>query len=332
VATRHPASPCRIGLGMDIAAAFNAARDGCTLTFLGVFFTMSRILVTGASGFIGSHLCRKLMSSGAEIWAVSRQHQPRSGSIKWLNVDLTDLTAVRSLIKEARASHIYNLASLVTGSRELQITLPVLQNNFLATFNLLLAVTENGSGKIILAGSCEEPGPDDYLPCSPYAAAKASASLYARMFHALYKTEIVIARIFMVYGPCQRDASKLIPYVASSMLKGESPKLSSGIRLVDWVYVDDVVDGLIACAANSDANGNSVDLGSGTLVSIRDIVLKLHNIIPNAPDPFFGAISDRPFERLAIADVKHSCRLVGWQPVVGLEEGLARTVDWYRAT
>jgi UDP-glucose 4-epimerase len=309
---------------------------------------MENVLVTGARGFIGSQLCKRLVVSGVELHAVSRRppadvvawwqsiggdmsDAPRAAAIRWWNVDLIDLQATRELIRTVLPDRTYHLASLVTGSRSLEMVLPILQNNFITAFNLLLATAEYGAGRIVLAGSFEEPDDQDPVPCSPYAAAKGAASGYARMFGALYQTEVVMAKISMVYGPGQVDLTKLVPYVTTAFLRGERPKLSSGIRLVDWICVDDLVDGLIACAHASSADGRTVDLGSGELCSIRKIVQQLRDLVPGAPEPRFGAVPDRPLERLGKADVVTSYKLIGWKPSTTLQAGLRRTVDWYKS-
>ena len=309
---------------------------------------MEKVLVTGARGFIGSQLCKRLVLSGVELHAVSRQppadvvawwqsiggdmsDAPRAATIRWWNVDLVDLQATRELIRTVLPDRTYHLASLVTGSRSLEMVLPILHNNFLTAFNLLLSTAENRAGRIVLAGSVEEPDDQDPVPCSPYAAAKGAASGYARMFGALYQTEAVMTKIAMVYGPGQTDLTKLVPYVTTAFLRGERPKLSSGIRLIDWICVDDVVDGLIACAHASGAGGRTVDLGSGEVCSIGEIVQQLRELIPGAPEPLFGAVPDRPLERLAKADVATSYESIGWSPSTTLQAGLRRTVDWYRS-
>jgi nucleoside-diphosphate-sugar epimerase len=308
---------------------------------------MKKVLVTGARGFIGSQLCKRLVVSGVELHAVSRQPPAdkaawwqsiggdmsdvsRVAAIRWWDVDLIDLQATRELIRTVQPDTTYHLASLVMGSRNLEMVLPILQNNFLAAFNLLLSTAENHAGRIVLAGSNEEPDEQYPLPSSPYAAAKGAASQYARMFRALYQTDVVIAKIAMVYGPAQADHTKLVPYVTTAFLRGEQPRLSSGIRPVDWIYVDDVVAGLIACADASGVEGRTLDLGSGEVVSIRDIVQQLRELIPGAPEPLFGAVPDRPLERVRKADVATSLELIGWSPSTTLQEGLRRTVDWFR--
>jgi nucleoside-diphosphate-sugar epimerase len=217
------------------------------------------------------------------------------------------------------------------GSRSLDMVLPILQNNFLTAFNLLLATAESGAGRIVLAGSLEEPDDPYPVPSSPYAAAKGAAAQYARMFQALYQAEVVMTKISMVYGPAQADLTKLVPYVTTAFLRGASPKLSSGFRLVDWIFIDDVVEGLIACAQASGAGGHTVDLGAGEVLSIREVVQHLRELIPGAPEPAYGAVPDRPLERVRKCDIATSAKLIGWSPSTTLEVGMQHTVDWYRS-
>ncbi len=298
--------------------------------------SIRRALVTGASGFIGTALCSKLIASGVEVHGVSRNPpagadaQQQASKIQWWNADLVELEAAQSLIRAIRPDATFHLASLVTGSRSLGTVLPIFRNNFMTAFNLLISTAENSAGRIVLAGSFEEPDEVDSAPCSPYAAAKWSASGYARMFHALYQVPVVIAKIFMVYGPGQWDHTKLIPYVTISLLRGEAPKLSSGVRLVDWIYVDDVVDGLIRCAQTPGIDGRTVDLGSGEMHSIREIVEQLSDLVPSPVGPQFGALADRPLERSRKANIAGSYELVGWQPATALEAGLVSTIEWYK--
>lgn len=289
-----------------------------------------RVLVTGASGFIGSHLCRRLATLGAEVHAVSRDPQGQQTGAQWWQCDLTDFKRVKDILASVRPDLVYHLASCVTGSRDLSMVLPILQANLVSAVNLMSAAAESGCRRIVLAGSLEEPQGADPVPSSPYAAAKWAASGYARMFEALYAVQTISLRIAMVYGPGQADSSKLIPYVIRSLLQGEAPKLSSGRREVDWIYVDDVVDAMIACADIADTDCFSVEIGSGSQVSIREVAERLCRLISPSMRPILGAVADRPQDRSWIANVAPAREKLGWQPRTALDDGLRMTVDWYR--
>ena len=292
-----------------------------------------KILVTGASGFIGSHLCRDLIKLKAQVYGVSRQEPKKlDSSIQWRQGDVSDSRFVDKLINKIRPQLIFHLASYVVGLRDLDAVRPTFHSNLLSAINLLVACTYTGCERIILIGSQEEPedGGTQAIPSSPYAAAKWAASSYARMFHALYQTPVAIARIFMVYGPGQNDLQKLVPYVTLSVLRKESPKLTSGERQVDWIYVEDVVEGLIAMAQTKNIEGCKIELGSGKLRSIKDIVERLVRIIDREITPLFGNIADRQMEQIRVADIADTYEKIGWKPKISLEEGLERTVAWYK--
>jgi UDP-glucose 4-epimerase len=108
------------------------------------------------------------------------------------------------------------------------------------------------------------------------------------------------------------------------------PRLSSGVRLVDWIYIDDVVDGLIRCAEAPGVDGRTVELGSGEMFSIREVVQLLSELVRTAAHPQFGSQPDRPLERVKKADIAESCRLISWRPSTPLRVGLGRTVEWYK--
>lgn len=293
--------------------------------------SIQKILVTGASGFIGSHLCRHLCNESVEVHAVSRSSQSTNkSSIKWWHGDLEDRSTVHNIVHQIKPDIIYHLASNVTGSRAIEHVLPTLHSNFVSTVNLLTVATETGCNRIVLAGSLEEPelGQLPTVPSSPYAAAKWASSTYAKMFHELYQAPIVTARIFMVYGPRQ-NSRFLVPYVISSLLNGVSPQLSSGKRPVDWIYVDDLVAGLLKMAYVPDIEGCTIDLGSGMLVTVREVVQQIVQVINSEIDPSFGAIADRVMEQVRVANSAVACTKLHWKPQVPLEEGLKATVEWY---
>jgi nucleoside-diphosphate-sugar epimerase len=264
-----------------------------------------RVVVSGANGFIGGHLCDRLIRDGMEVHGLSRLPAPRPvDGLRWWQVDLADADSAQALIRDLEPEVFFHLASFVTGSRELSAVFPTFRDNLGSTINLLISLAEVGCERCVLAGSLEEPDENSgvLVPGSPYAAAKISSSLYARMFHELYQLPVVMARLFMVYGPRQHDFKKVIPYTITSLLKKKVPQFSSGLRPVDWIYVDDVVEGLIAAGVDRQDAGYTVDLGSGALVTIRDVVLEIARLMgaKNALD--FGSVPERPMERVRKAD------------------------------
>ena len=268
-----------------------------------------------------------------EVHGVSREERAATDSCaRWHTNRLDDIETVRALFKAARPDFVFHLASHVAGSRALELVLPTYSANLTSTVNILTAATELGCERVLLTGSLEEPdpGPEHAVPSSPYAAAKFAASAYGRMFHALYNSPVVILRVFMVYGPGQQDLKKLVPYVVLSMLKGEVPQLSSGTREVDWIYVDDVVEGFVAAATAPGVEGSTLELGTGRSVTVRSVVEELVNIIRPAVPPVFGAVPERPMEQIRVANVEDTYRRLGWRARTTLSDGLSRTVEWYR--
>jgi UDP-glucose 4-epimerase len=289
--------------------------------------------VTGASGFIGARLCRRALEAGAVVHAVSRGPQDEAGRIRWERGDLTDEAFVRELVRRVQPDHVLHLASEVGGGRDIQLVLPMLRANLLAAVNIMVACAEAGCRCVVLAGSMEEPdmGDPDAVAQSPYAVAKWGALAYARHVQALHDLPVVHLRVFMVYGPGQLDLRKLVPYVTVSLLRGTAPRLTSGARAVDWIYVDDVVDAFLRAAVAPGAEGRSLDIGSGELVTARSLVERLHELVGSDVEPAFGAIPDRALERVRAADPAAAADALSWRAQTPLAVGLARTVAFYRS-
>lgn len=290
----------------------------------------ARFLVTGARGFLGGALLRRLRGAGVEIHGVSRRAPEASDDgVFWHQADLGDYAATRAVVESIRPERLFHLASAVSGRGDRDFVLPTLRDNLLSTVHLLLAAEEFGVDRTILAGSMEEPEPGE-TPSSPYSASKAAATLYGQLFAALYRLPVVHARVYMVYGPGQRDPTKVVPASIRAALAGEAPRLSSGTRPVDWIYVDDVAEGLARLAEAPGVEGRRFDLGSGELVTVRALVERICALC-GGPPPAIGAIPDRPFERVRRADAAATLAATGWQARVGLDEGLRRTVAALRA-
>jgi nucleoside-diphosphate-sugar epimerase len=292
-----------------------------------------RVLVTGASGFLGTALCEGLLDAGAEVHGVSRRDRPLDTDVRWHRVDVADADAVDRTMGAVNPDVVYHLASAVSGRRDLDFVAPTLQANLVAAVNVLTAASRTSRPRVLLAGSMEEVDAEDVepVPGSPYAAAKTATSAYARMFHALYGLDMVVLRTFMAYGPGQWDTTKIVPYVTTSLLRGRTPRLASGRRKVDWIHVADVVDAYLRAGLAPDIAGATLPVGSGRLTSIRTVVERIAQLVGGEVRPEFGILPDRPLERPRRADVAVTESAIGWHPSRDLDDGLAETVEWFRA-
>ncbi|GAB2938767.1 NAD-dependent epimerase/dehydratase family protein [Nonomuraea fastidiosa] len=293
-------------------------------------WTGRRALVTGASGFIGGHLAARLAALGAEVHGVSRTQRPGGAEVRRHQVDLRDQEATAELVRTVRPDVVFHLASEVNGAREPELVPRTLAGNLQTTVNLLTAAVR-AECRVVLAGSIEEPRPgnEQAAPPSPYAMAKHAASGYADLYRRLWGLPCTVLRPSMVYGPAQRDQTKLVPYVTLALLRGEEPRLTSGAKLADWVYVDDVVEAFVAAADSDRAIGRSFDVGTGVTTSVREVVEQLYELAGSPVKPRFGAVADRPLDITQVADTGPAQELIGWRATVGLTAGLRRTLAWY---
>jgi UDP-glucose 4-epimerase len=288
------------------------------------------VLIIGANGFLGRHLLARLRWQHCNIHAVSRSGAPDGTAVRWWQGNAKDIGWIRALTHRLKPDVIYQLASASVGGQDPALVLPTFEDDLQTSVNALIVAHECKVRRIILTRSMDEPVPlATKAPASPYAAAKAASGLYGQMFYELYGVPVVMLRPFMTYGPGQKGY-KVVPYTILSMLKGESPKLSSGNRGVDWVYVDDVISAFIAAAIRPEAVGQEIDLGTGNLISVRAVIEEIQRLIPEAPEPTFGACPDRANEQVRAADIKTAEGSLGWRPSTSLRDGLSQTIEWYR--
>lgn len=292
-----------------------------------------RVLITGAGGFVGLHLVEALVGLGADVHALSRSVEKRGlpGDAHMHSVDLRKLTVLRRCIKDVRPDVIYHLASLVNTRQYLSLVLPTLKNNLVGSVNLFLVLAEETCDRLIVVGSSEEPGAGRLgsVANSPYSAAKESETGYAKMFHNIFSLPVVVARPFMSYGPRQ-PVEKIIPYVITNLLSGIPPEISSGKRVCDLIYVQDLVMGLILSGFRSNLTGEAIDLGVGMGVTIQEAVNLIAGLMNSTVEPVFGAIPDRLYESPQIANGEETFRFLGYRPIWSLQDGLKLTIDWYR--
>ena len=305
---------------------FGEAYEGC------------RIVVTGVGGFIGGHLSEALITLGAEVFGISLEPDPPP----WLNrkhyicMDLTNADSVQNRFEQIHPSVIFHLAGLVTANRKEDLMMPMLNANLISTVNILQAVNRSGCDRLIVTGTAEELGvsgnPD--VPTSPYAASKAAATLYTRMYHAIYGLPTVIIRPFIVYGPRQAP-DKLIPYVIRTLLLGETPVINSPERICDFIYVLDVVRGYLKAGLNESAIGRVFELGTGQGIKIAEIMCDLIELIPEVHSADFcnkGSVIQCSKKELdsIVADYSTASRILNWEIQWPLQVGLHETIQWSR--
>lgn len=290
------------------------------------------VLVTGASGFLGRHLARRLLGHGARVHATTRTARAvglaQSGQL-WHECDVSDPEAVSELVQRVRPEVVFHLASRVEGRRDRALALPMLESNTRAAIAIMDAAQRLPGCRVVLAGSVEEPRDGD-APCSPYAAAKAATTSYAQLYAAQWRLPVTVLRIAMVYGPDQPDQTKLVPYSIRCFLEGKVPQLTSGTRPIDWVYIDDVVDAFLAAATSPLASGLVADIGTGQGHSIAEVVTQLGQLTGHRGPLRFGTRVDRAHDVAHLADPRPAAQALGWRPHTGLADGLARTVRWHR--
>jgi UDP-glucose 4-epimerase len=274
------------------------------------------VLITGASGFLGRHLAARLAEITRCVRCVSRR-----------DVNLGDADATLDLFAKTKPEIVFHLASASGGSTGIDNVLPHLHDDINTTVNCLVAAQKVGVERFVIPGSTDETLPGA-VPESPYAMAKATCVRYGQMFHRLYGTPTVTCRIFMTYGPGQKPR-KIVPYIVRSMLSGESPSVASPDRLVDWIHVDDAIEAILLSGITPGIAGETIDVGSGRLVSIGDLAAMIQGMIPKAP-PITSA-NVPPFGGVREADLAPGQRLLGWTPRVALPDGLASTIEWYRS-
>lgn len=291
-----------------------------------------KILITGASGFIGQNLSKKLIDIGATVHGTSRNRygsDPDIPGMFWWQGTFDDHGFARKILKKSRPDYIFHLAGDVTAANDQKHLLSTYNSLLTSTVNLLTEAVDMGCEKIVLTGSSTEPMDINETPGSPYAAAKLGTVIYGKLFQQLYKLPVVMIRPFMGYGPAQ-PKYKILPHVIMSILNGHQPKLTSGQWEVDWIYIDDLVEGILTATTHKEDLTQTLDLGTGKLTSVRAMVEKIVDIMETDIEPDFGAIPDRPIEQSRIADVETTRSLIGWEAKTSLDTGLRNMVNWFK--
>ena len=307
-------------------------------------------VVTGAAGFIGSHIAERLLRDGHQVRVIDNlltgnpDHlallRSLDGDLSITKASITDLDALQILFKGA--DYVFHQAALASVPRSVANPLETHRHCVTGSLNVLIAARDNDIKRVVYAASSSAYGDQagdsksesmPPAPISPYGAAKLAAEYYFQAFYHAYGLETVALRYFNVFGARQNPDSTYaaaIPKFIKLMLQGKQPPIyGDGSQSRDFTYIDNVVHGNLLAAAAKEAAGETINLATGGQIVINDLVAKL-NVILNANLPPLY-LDERPGDiKHSRADIAKAGELLGYEPIVDFDEGLRRAVDWYR--
>jgi nucleoside-diphosphate-sugar epimerase len=307
---------------------------------------MAHFLVTGGAGFIGSHLAEELVRRGHRVRVVDslitgkRANIEHISAVEFVEGDLADPEVAHRAVEGCE--FVLHQAAIPSVPRSVKDPIATNRANVDATVNVLVASRDAGVKRLVFAGSSSVYGDAATLPkheemtpnpLSPYALQKLVGEQYLQMFTRLYGLETVTIRYFNVFGPRQDPSSPysgVISVFASSLLQNRSPNIyGDGGQTRDFTYVANVVDGVLRACEAPKAGGEVINVATGGRISLNDLFEEMKRIVgasvaPTYAPPRQGDVRDSQ------ADIRKAKALLGYEPVVPFDEGLKRTIDWYR--
>jgi nucleoside-diphosphate-sugar epimerase len=308
---------------------------------------MSHYLVTGGAGFIGSHLVEELARRGHRVRVADslvtgkRANLDHIPGVEFVEGDLADLNFARRAVDGAE--FVLHQAALPSVPRSVADPVTSHLANVDATLNVLVAARDAAVRRVVFAGSSSAYGDTPTLPkhedmptnpLSPYALQKVVGEQYLQMFTRLYGLETVSIRYFNVFGPRQDPSSPysgVISVFATALLENRAPTIyGDGEQTRDFTYVANVVDGVLRACEARRANGEIINVATGGRVSLNELFETMRRLIgadvqPRYADPRPGDVRDSQ------ADIGKAKQLLDYEPHVSFDEGLRRTIEWYRA-
>jgi nucleoside-diphosphate-sugar epimerase len=296
-----------------------------------------RVLVTGATGFLGSHCLRPLVERGYEVLALYRERPPLEHSgVQWVRGDVMDREAMRAVLAQHKPQGLLHLAWFVEPGK--LINDPSNISWVAASLDLIRAFRDNGGVRCTISGSCYEYDwrygycVEGVTPCEPDTLYGASKDALRRAYLEYCRVSGLAGawgRAFFMYGP-RENRARLVSSVILSLLNGAAAKSSHGLQIRDYLHIQDVADGMVALHASA-ARG-AYNIAAGVPCTIREIVELLGKITGRSDLLQIGVLPARANDApLVLGDGSRTLADTGWKPRIGLEAGLAMTVDWWRA-
>jgi nucleoside-diphosphate-sugar epimerase len=308
---------------------------------------MAHYLVTGGAGFIGSHLSEEIARRGHRIRVADslitgkRSNLAHVPGVELIEGDLADFEFAKRVADGC--DYVLHQAALPSVPRSVADPITANRANVDGTLNILVAARDAGVKRLVFASSSSAYGDTPTLPkdegmpvdpMSPYALQKVVGEQYLRMFTRLYGLETVSIRYFNVFGPRQDPTSPysgVISVFATALIENRPPKIyGDGEQTRDFTYVANVVDGVLRACEAPNANGEIINVATGGRISLNHLFYAMRDVVGGALEPIYGEL--RPGDvRDSQADIRKAKALLGYEPTVSFEEGLARTIAWYRA-
>ena len=308
---------------------------------------MEKFLVTGGAGFIGSNICRKLVSQGCFVRVVDNLLTGRKGNladvidkIEFIQADMGDSEVAQSAVKDIDV--VLHQGALPSVPVSVDDPAATHKHCVDATFTLLLAARDAGVKRFVYAASSSAYGDDPTSPkvetmpaspLSPYAAAKLAGEYYCSVFYKVFGLETVSLRYFNVFGPYQDPASQYaaaIPAFVTAILNDQPPIIyGDGEQSRDFTYIDNIVDANLLAARAEHTEGQVINIACGQAVTVNEIIDIINDLLGKKIKPTYAA--PRPGDvKHSLADITLAEKLIGFKPAVPFREGLQLAVNWYR--
>lgn len=304
-----------------------------------------KVLLTGASGFIGSSLAPRLVTKGYDLYCLTRYVTGRIGEaseVKTVYADLTDYFSLVNAVKSIHPDVVIHLASISPVSYSYDHPLEVNDVNYMGTINLCEALRRQCPSlkQFLFAGTSEEYGnngqdiqveENPLCPASPYAISKVASELYLRYMRKAYEFPVTILRPFNTYGR-REDTHFLIEKTIVQMLRGGNVRLRDPTPVRDWLYVEDHVNAYLTCLEREDYLGETFNFCSGIGLSIKDTVEMIGKVTEFSGEVrWFSSEPERPYEsRVIVGSYAKAEKALGWTPKWSLKQGLEATVKHWR--